>query len=221
MGNFSLADRASLNKLKHHIAEEGCPQVQYDLAKELLENAIGEWECLLYALGGSKDFLGLAEPNLAKGNQNQKAVNWLVSAAHNGHEEAAKLLRQCYNEGSGITADNADEVRRCLAMTPGERAARKAARELFACLSNGNEHITPKQLERKMRRIYNLQRKRRRRDDDRSSSSSEGEQDQEPECEPSKTRPQSEWPMWSDVASSPKPTWSQPPRTTVPARCRA
>ncbi|KAH8342138.1 wolframin isoform X1 [Drosophila kikkawai] len=165
------ADRASLNKLKHHIAEEGCPQVQYDLAKELLENAI--------------------EPNLAKGNQNQKAVNWLVSAAHNGHEDAAKLLRQCYEEGSGITADNADEVRRCLAMTPGERAARKAARELFACLSNGNEHITPKQLERKMRRIYNLQRKRRRRDDDRSSSSSEGEQEQEPECEPLEDTPAS------------------------------
>ncbi|XP_033165468.1 wolframin isoform X1 [Drosophila mauritiana] len=160
---WNLEDRASLNKLKHHIAEEGCPQMQYDLAKELLDNAI-------------------VEPNLAKGNQNQKAVNWLVSAAHNGHEDAVKLLRQCYNDGSGITPENLDEVRRCLAMTPGERAARKAARELFACLSNGNEHITPKQLERKMRRIYNLQRKRRRRNDDRSSSSSEGEQ--EPECEP-------------------------------------
>ncbi|XP_017052521.1 wolframin [Drosophila ficusphila] len=157
---WNLEDRASLNKLKHHIAEEGCPQMQYDLAKELLNNAI--------------------EPDIDKGNQNQKAVNWLVSAAHNGHEDAAKLLRQCYNNGSGITTENADEVRRCLAMTPGERAARKAARELFACLSNGNEHITPKQLERKMRRIYNLQRKRRRRDDDPSSS--EGEP--ETECEP-------------------------------------
>ncbi|KAH8278906.1 hypothetical protein KR018_010963 [Drosophila ironensis] len=156
---WNLEDRASLNKLKHHIAEEGCPQTQYDLAKELLQNAI--------------------EPNLAK---NQKAVNWLVSAAHNGHEEAAKLLQQCYDNGSGITPENADEVRRCLAMTPGERAARKAARELFACLSNGNEHITPKQLERKMRRIYNMQRKRRRRGEERSSSSSEEEEaDAEPE----------------------------------------
>ncbi|KAH8330616.1 hypothetical protein KR067_005782 [Drosophila pandora] len=165
---WNLEDRASLNKLKHHIAEEGCPQTQYDLAKELLQNAI--------------------EPNLANGNQNQKAVNWLVSAAHNGHEEAAKLLQQCYNNGSGITPENADEVRRCLAMTPGERAARKAARELFACLSNGNEHITPKQLERKMRRIYNMQRKRRRRGEDRSSSSSEEETEREPECEPLEDR---------------------------------
>ncbi|XP_030369936.1 wolframin [Scaptodrosophila lebanonensis] len=161
---WNLEDRESLNKLKHHIAEEGCPQVQYDLAKQLLENAI--------------------EPNVA--NTNQQAVHWLVSAAHQGHEDAAKLLRKCYKDGSGITPENADEVRRCLAMTPGERAARKAARELFACLSNGSEHITPKQLERKMRRIYNLQRKRRRRgaDDgaggDDGSSSSDCEHEHEP-----------------------------------------
>ncbi|KAH8419214.1 hypothetical protein KR222_010704 [Zaprionus bogoriensis] len=151
---WNLEDRASLNKLKEHIAEEGCPQVQYDLGKKLLENAI--------------------EPNVA--NESQKAVHWLVSAAQQGHEEAVRLLRKCYNDGNGITSENADEVRRCLAMTPGERAARKAARELFACLSNGNEHITPKQLERKMRRIYNLQRKRRRRGaatDDASSSNTD------------------------------------------------
>ncbi|XP_068155757.1 wolframin isoform X1 [Drosophila tropicalis] len=162
---WNLEDRESLNKLKHHIAEEGCSQTQYDLAKELLENH-------------------MVEPNVANSNsRNQKAINWLVSASQNGHEDAAKLLRKCYNNGSGITAENADEVRRCLAMTPGERAARKAARELFACLSNGNEHITPKQLERKMRRIYNLQRKRRRRphqEEDYSSSDCEPET----ECEP-------------------------------------
>jgi len=43
---YSLTDRASLNKLKHHIADEGCPQMQYDLAKELLNNAIGECRSL-------------------------------------------------------------------------------------------------------------------------------------------------------------------------------
>ncbi|ALC47781.1 wfs1 [Drosophila busckii] len=161
---WNLEDRASLNKLKEHIAEEGCPQVQYDLGKKLLENAI--------------------EPNVA--NESQKAVHWLVSAAQQGHEDAVQLLRKCYNDGNGITIDNADEVRRCLAMTPGERAARKAARELFACLSNGNEHITPKQLERKMRRIYNLQRKRRRRgvSTDDASSSNTDEESSEWEREP-------------------------------------
>lgn len=126
-----------------------------------------------------------AEPNVA--NESQKAVHWLVSAAQQGHEEAVQLLRKCYNDGNGITSENADEVRRCLAMTPGERAARKAARELFACLSNGNEHITPKQLERKMRRIYNLQRKRRRRGastDDASSSNTDEDEGSEWEREP-------------------------------------
>ncbi|KAH8311968.1 hypothetical protein KR044_008820 [Drosophila immigrans] len=171
---WNLEDRASLNKLKEHIAEEGCPQVQYDLGKKLLENAIGK-KLISGSVNLSCQWTYFAEPNVA--NESQKAVHWLVSAAQQGHEEAVRLLRKCYNDGSGITADNADEVRRCLAMTPGERAARKAARELFACLSNGNEHITPKQLERKMRRIYNLQRKRRRRGadntDDASSSNTE------------------------------------------------
>ncbi|EDW17459.1 wolframin [Drosophila mojavensis] len=161
---WNLEDRASLNKLKEHIAEEGCPQVQYDLGRKLLEDAI--------------------EPNMANGQESQKAVHWLVSAAQQGHEDAVCLLRKCYNAGNGITAENAEEVRRCLAMTAGERAARKAARELFACLSNGNEHITPKQLERKMRRIYNLQRKRRRRGTNDAFSSNTDEETSESEREP-------------------------------------
>ncbi|EDW24708.1 GL24293 [Drosophila persimilis] len=39
---WNLEDRASLNKLKNHIAQEGCPQMQYDLAKQILDNAIAE-----------------------------------------------------------------------------------------------------------------------------------------------------------------------------------
>lgn len=48
-------------------------------------------------------------------------------------------------------------------MSAGERAARKAARELFACLSNGEQYITAAQLERKMREIYKIQKNRRKR----------------------------------------------------------
>lgn len=58
-------------------------------------------------------------------------------------------------------------------MTPGERAARKAARELFSCLSNGGKHITPKQLERKMREIYKMQKARRQPGDSTSTSEDE------------------------------------------------
>lgn len=64
-------------------------------------------------------------------------------------------------------------------MTPGERAARKAARELFACLSNGEEHITPSQLERKMRKIYNLQKKRRRRQTEEDDDQNEENENKE------------------------------------------
>ncbi|XP_022218227.2 wolframin-like [Drosophila obscura] len=87
--------------------------------------------------------------------------------------------RASLNKLENHIAHEVHEVRRCPSMTPGERAARKAARELFACLSNGEEHVTPQQLEREMRCIYNLQRKRRRLEDAKFGSSSEGE----PECE--------------------------------------
>ncbi|XP_053946436.1 wolframin [Anastrepha ludens] len=137
---WNLEDRTSLNNLKYHIAAEGCSEVQYDLAKQLLDKTIEQNES----------------------SSSQQAIHWLLCAAQQGHEDATKLLRQCYDEGCGITTENESEVRCCLSMTPGERAARKAARELFSCLANGGEHITPRQLERKMREIYNLQKKRRR-----------------------------------------------------------
>lgn len=50
-------------------------------------------------------------------------------------------------------------------MSSSERAARKAARELFACLSNGEEYITATHLERKMREIYKIQKKKHKYDD--------------------------------------------------------
>lgn len=48
-------------------------------------------------------------------------------------------------------------------MTPAERSARKAARELFNCLANGEQYITVAQLEKKMRQIYKLNSNRHRR----------------------------------------------------------
>ncbi|XP_075147752.1 wolframin ER transmembrane glycoprotein wfs1 [Haematobia irritans] len=148
---WNLEDRTSLNNLKFHIASEGCSEVQYDLAKQLLDKTIDDNEEA----------------------SSQQAVHWLICAAQQGHEEAANLLQKCYNEGCGITAENENEVRLSLSMTPGERAARKAARELFSCLSNGGKHITPKQLERKMREIYKMQKARRQPGDSTSTSEDE------------------------------------------------
>ncbi|XP_011208584.2 wolframin [Bactrocera dorsalis] len=150
---WNLEDRTSLNNLKYHIAAEGCSDVQYDLAKQLLDKTIEQNEA----------------------TSSQQAIHWLLRAAQQGHEDATKLLRQCYEEGCGITTENEAEVRCCLSMTAGERAARKAARELFSCLANGGEHITPRQLERKMREIYNLQKKRRHHGYSTSTSEEETE----------------------------------------------
>ncbi|XP_036324276.1 wolframin [Rhagoletis pomonella] len=162
---WNLEDRTSLNNLKYHIAAEGCSEVQYDLAKQLLD----------------KD--KTIEQNEA--TSSQQAIHWLLRAAQQGHEDATKLLQQCFDEGCGITTENESEVRCCLSMTPGERAARKAARELFSCLSNGGEHITPRQLERKMREIYNIQKKRRR----HGYSTSTSEEETEDECTNSRREP--------------------------------
>lgn len=57
-------------------------------------------------------------------------------------------------------------------MTPAERSVRKAARELFNCLANGEQHITVAQLEKKMRQIYNLK-SRTDRDEERRAAANE------------------------------------------------
>lgn len=85
-------------------------------------------------------------------------IHWLLRASYDGHEGALLLLSECYSNGCGVNDRNIAEVEACLSMSPGERAARKAARELFNCLSNGEEYITAAQLERKMRQIYKIQR---------------------------------------------------------------
>lgn len=66
------------------------------------------------------------------------------------------LLEKSLKSGRGINDRNIVEVETCLAMTAAERSARKAARELFNCLANGEQHITVAQLEKKMRQIYKL-----------------------------------------------------------------
>lgn len=83
-------------------------------------------------------------------------IDWLLKASYEGHEGALMLLSKSLKTGRGINDRNITEVETCLAMTPAERSVRKAARELFNCLANGEQHITVAQLEKKMRQIYNL-----------------------------------------------------------------
>lgn len=99
---------------------------------------------------------GIAESKCSQG------VHWLLCSATQGHEGALQLLGECYASGRGINEYNEYNVQAFLDQSPSERAARRAARELFACLSNGEHYITAAQLERKMRAIWNLQRSRHR-----------------------------------------------------------
>lgn len=93
------------------------------------------------------------------GNHAQ-AINWLIRAASQGHDEAYNLLANCYREGKGINENNEAAVCECLNMSQGERSARRAAKEVFQYLSNGEEYISVQQLERKLREIYKLDKRR-------------------------------------------------------------
>lgn len=103
-----------------------------------------------------------------------QGVHWLLCSADQGHEAALTLLGECYASGRGINEYNEYNVQAFLDQSPSERAARRAARELFACLSNGEHYITAVQLERKMREIWNIQRSRQRKSSD-SDPEDEGE----------------------------------------------
>lgn len=135
MCNSPIPDNSSLDNLKNQMAQDGCSDLQFDLAKQLLQDEVGE------------------EINVESHHQ---GINWLLRAANQGHEQAIVLLTDCYATRRGINDSNECEVRLCLEMSPAERAARKAARELFLCLSNGGEFITASQLENKMREIYQM-----------------------------------------------------------------
>lgn len=76
---------------------------------------------------------------------------------------ALELLGACYRTRKGIVSSNETEIRKFLEMTPSERAARRAAQELFNSLSNGNEFVTVQQLQNRMREIYKMQKKKKRR----------------------------------------------------------
>lgn len=155
---FYITDRTSLNNLKYHFAEDGCSEVQYDLARQLLEENTGN-------NGGDEADTGPLESHI-------QGIHWLLCAAQQGHDGALILLTECYKTRRGINESNECEVHSCITMSPGERAARKAARELFACLSNGEEYITAAQLERRMREIYSMQKKKRKTSDSSLLSSS-------------------------------------------------
>lgn len=83
---------------------------------------------------------------------------------------ALELLGACFRTRRGITAANESDIRKFLAMSPGERSAKRAAQELFASLSGGEEFVTVEQLERRMREIYKLQKRKKKNEDEAGPS---------------------------------------------------
>lgn len=123
--------RGSLRRLRSQLAEDGCPESQVVLAKQLLTE-----KCDL---------------DVDKEENAKLGVYWLTKASEQGSLEATHLLRNCFATGRGITEHNYYDVKSCLDMTQDEKLARRAAREMFTSLSNGEDFITTEQLQRRMR----------------------------------------------------------------------
>ncbi|XP_013185158.1 wolframin isoform X2 [Amyelois transitella] len=132
--NLHDGPQGSLRRLRNQLAEDGCAESQVVLAKQLLEE-----KCELEA---------------DKISNFKQALDWLICATEQAHPEARRMLRRCIRSGV-IDEDSAAIVRAksCLAASRQETVARKAARDLFASLSNGEQYITTAQLERRIREI--------------------------------------------------------------------
>ncbi|XP_068625529.1 wolframin [Battus philenor] len=132
--NLHDGPQGSLRRLRNQLAEDGCAESQVVLAKQLLEE-----KCELEA---------------DKISNFKQALEWLICATEQAHPEARRMLRRCIRSGV-IDEDSAAIVRAksCLAASRQEIVARKAARDLFASLSNGEQYITTAQLEKRIREI--------------------------------------------------------------------
>ncbi|KAL3270028.1 hypothetical protein HHI36_009084 [Cryptolaemus montrouzieri] len=131
---WSLQDgpRSSLKLLRNQLANEGCSESQVVLAKQLLEN-------------------DQRNHSKSETKENERlGVYWLIKASQQGNVEATELLRTCLKTGKGISEYNHMDVKSCISMTQDEKLTRKAAKEIFASLSNGADYITTEQLQRKI-----------------------------------------------------------------------
>jgi len=99
------------NRFGSFLAEDGWPDSQVDLAKQLLnENCEDE-----------KD----QEENASLG------VYWLIKASSQGHKEATELLKKCLDTGKGITEHNWLDVKVCLETSQEDKIIQKTAHEIF------------------------------------------------------------------------------------------
>ncbi|KAF6209345.1 hypothetical protein GE061_015092 [Apolygus lucorum] len=123
----------SPNRITSILAEDGCPDSQVGLAKQLLEE-------------------GAYDDDVDQEQNDRLGVYWLIKASEQGHIEATNMLRKCLETGTGINDLNLGDVKACVDMPQAEKVSRHAARELFANLSQGEDFITSDQLYEEMER---------------------------------------------------------------------
>lgn len=148
--------KGSLRRLRSRLAEDGCPESQVILAKQLLEERCGK----LYNISSVLKFFPvillpifdiyvhiyihflyniynitlkykLEDLDVDKEENAKLGVYWLTKASEQGNLEATDILRKCLATGRGITEHNYYDVKSCLDMTQDEKLARRAAREMF------------------------------------------------------------------------------------------
>nr|CAD7590594.1 unnamed protein product [Timema genevievae] len=117
--------RGSLRRLRSQLAEDGCPESQVVLAKQLLEET--------------------CELEVEREENSRLGVYWLIKSSEQGNMEATTVLKQCLESGQGITEHNYVDVNRCLNMSQDEKLARRAAREMFSrnfVVIKGHQKVT-------------------------------------------------------------------------------
>ncbi|XP_065222857.1 wolframin [Planococcus citri] len=129
--------RGLFQRVGTEMAEDGCPDAQFKLAKDLIEKPC--------------DSPAEEKENATEG------VYWLLRASEQGHVEATELLKQCLEEGKGITEHNISEVIECLETTRNEKISVKAIKDLFMNFSEGEEFITSNQLLSKLREVEQIE----------------------------------------------------------------
>lgn len=99
--------------MKFHIAEDGCSEVQYDLARQLLEENSGTVPFVIQRFTLAKThFVICIYYYTESGEQTNHSlgVHWLMRAADQGHQNALQMLSECFRTRRGIDDRNECEV---------------------------------------------------------------------------------------------------------------
>ncbi|OWF40023.1 wolframin-like [Mizuhopecten yessoensis] len=90
-------------------------------------------------LGGY--LLKLADSDVDREENSQKAIHWLVQASKQGNDDATKQLGKCLKTKTGITSENREDVQWCVDTSNFEKKVRSASRGLFNTLSGTHQKV--------------------------------------------------------------------------------